>query len=313
MIGWLTTGFEFYGLFLGCVVGIASGSGLRAMIRTEVAKQTADLRAQLEGKSAPLADQLIRRSWGDEVPIATTPAEQPVPEAAPAPMPAPTPASPPTPDVVPEAEPVVTRAEPTKDELVREMAFSSPWTGKREAQSDQAEPAQSASSDLIDRARNWLLGGNTIVRVGLIVLFVGLSFLASYAASAGLFPVELRLALVGLFGAGLIAFGFKTRQERPQFGLVLQGGGVATIYLTLFATTKLIDTAPPLAIFALMILVCGLGCALALLQQSQVLAATSFIGGYAVPLLLSTGSGDLASLFAYYAILNLAILAIAVQ
>jgi uncharacterized membrane protein len=111
----------------------------------------------------------------------------------------------------------------------------------------------------------------------------------------------------------LIAFGFRSRVERPQFGLALQGGGVATIYLTLYATTKLIDTASPVAAFVLMILVCGLGCALALLQRSQALAATSFIGGYAVPLLLSTGSGDVAGLFAYYSVLNVAILFIAVK
>ncbi len=41
----------------------------------------------------------------------------------------------------------------------------------------------------LQAARNWLLGGNTIVRGGLVVRFIGLSFLARFAATAGYFPV----------------------------------------------------------------------------------------------------------------------------
>lgn len=56
------------------------------------------------------------------------------------------------------------------------------------------EPAwiEAAPAAVFAAARSWLLGGKTIVRLGLVILFVGLSFLASYAASAGLFPIEWR-------------------------------------------------------------------------------------------------------------------------
>ncbi|RZM05965.1 MAG: DUF2339 domain-containing protein, partial [Sphingomonas sp.] len=163
----------------------------------------------------------------------------------------------------------------------------------------------------VTAAKNWVFGGNTIVRVGLIILFVGLSFLASYAASAGLFPIELRLALVVAIGIALLAVGFRTRESRPDFGLALQGGGIATIYLTVFAAAKLYALFPVVAAFVLMIVVCALGCALALLQRSQALAVTAFAGGFAVPLLLASGSGTIVMVFVYYTILNLAILFIA--
>lgn len=305
LIGWLATGLEFHGFFIGCAIGAGFGKGLRELIRAEVAKQTDELLAKLEDRPPPVMNENMGRSWRDEAPI-----RRPRPEMALAP---PAPAAPLEPEVAVGAEPVLTRAEATKEEIIKEMAFSSPFSGTRQATSESIRTYQPPPPGLFDKARNWLFGGNTIVRVGLVVLFVGLSFLASYAAAAGMFPVELRLTLVGLFGAGLIAFGFKTREARPQFGLALQGGGIATIYLTLYATTKLIDGSSPVAAFVLMILVCGFGCALALLQRSQALAATSFLGGYAVPLLLSTGSGDVVGLFAYYSVLNLAILFIAVQ
>ncbi len=305
MIGWLATGLEGYGFFLGCFVGAVFGWGLRAVIRAEVARATDALLAKLDANQKSVSNEVIRRSWGDEAPFESAKLEVLVPP--------PIPVAPPQPEVPSVVEQVVTRSEAAKEDLIKEMAFSSPFQVDGSAGSNGAALNRANVPDVFDKARNWLFGGNTIVRVGLVVLFVGLSFLASYAASAGLFPVELRLALVGLFGAGLIAFGFRTRQERPQFGLALQGGGIATIYLTLYATTKLIDTASPVAAFALMILVCGLGSALALLQRSQALAATSFIGGFAVPLLVSTGGGDVVGLFAYYTVLNLAILFIAVQ
>ena len=159
-------------------------------------------------------------------------------------------------------------------------------------------------------ARDWLLGGNTIVRVGLVILFVGLAFLAAYAADAGLFPIELRLILVAAVGVALLYVGFVKGHERPDFALPLQGGGVAVLYLTVFAASRLFDVIPASAAFPMMIVVCALGCALALLQNAQVLAATSFIGGFAVPVLLG-GEGSALGLFGYYTILNLAVLGIA--
>jgi uncharacterized membrane protein len=71
----------------------------------------------------------------------------------------------------------------------------------------------------VGKARDWLLGGNTIVRAGLAILFVGLTFLARMAAYAGLFPIEVRLALVALAGAALLAIGFNKRTQRPRLVL----------------------------------------------------------------------------------------------
>src|SRR5689334_10993346 len=45
-----------------------------------------------------------------------------------------------------------------------------------------------------DPFTRWLFGGNTLVRVGVIVLFFGVAFLLKYAAERDLVPIELRLA-----------------------------------------------------------------------------------------------------------------------
>ncbi|MFS0774031.1 DUF2339 domain-containing protein [Sphingomonas sp. 1P08PE] len=274
-IGWIFSEFEEYGFVLGGIAGAVFGWGVRKAVRAEIERATAALRAQLDALRAPAP--FAPAAQPERAPFSVPPPARIVATAAPE---AEAPAIPPSPP-----EPVI----------------------------HEPGVVEAAIANAIVAARGWLFGGNTIVRVGLVILFVGLSFLASYAASAGLFPIEFRLALVAAIGVALLAVGFRTRTARPDFGLALQGGGVAVIYLTLFAAAKLYATIPVDAAFALMIVVCALGCALALLQRSQALAVTAFAGGFAVPLLLSDGSGNVAGLFAYYTILNAAILFLAVR
>ncbi|MDO5692487.1 MAG: DUF2339 domain-containing protein [Pseudomonadota bacterium] len=167
------------------------------------------------------------------------------------------------------------------------------------------------AEQVLEGVRQWFLRGNPIVRAGLIILFIGLSFLARYAAQMGLFPVELRLAAIGAAGIALLGIGFRQRLARPAFGLVMQGAGVAVLYLTIFAAYRLYGLVPQGAAFAFMVLVCAASCALALMQNARGLAFAAFAGGFATPLLLSSGAGSHVALFGYYTLLNLAILFIA--
>src|SRR5205085_12408556 len=49
--------------------------------------------------------------------------------------------------------------------------------------------ASPAAASPFDTARQWFLGGNTIVKAGVAILFVGLAFLAKYAAEHTQVPV----------------------------------------------------------------------------------------------------------------------------
>ena len=204
-----------------------------------------------------------------------------------------------------------TMPEPAR-EPARPPLFPDPPPAAAHTDADRDEPREPLPiALLLEKARAWLLGGNTIIRVGLIILFVGLTFLARTVANAGLLPIEARLALVAAAGATLLAVGFAKRTTRPAFGLALQGTGVAVLYLTVFASARILGLMPPLAAFALMILIAVLGCALALLQDARGMAFASLLGGFAVPLLLGGESKSPIGLFTYFTILNLAVLAIA--
>lgn len=164
---------------------------------------------------------------------------------------------------------------------------------------------------LYDTARAWLLGGNTVVRVGLLVLFFGLAFLARYAVDNSLLPVELRLAGIAAGGIGLLVLGWRLRRQRSGYALSLQGGGVGVLYLTIFAAMRLYPLIPPTFGFALLLAIVLFAAAMALWQNAQALAVIGIAGGFMAPILASTGQGSHVLLFGYYLLLNAGLLLMA--
>ncbi len=174
-----------------------------------------------------------------------------------------------------------------------------------------ASAAQARSPNLFDRARAWLMGGNTIAKAGIGILFIGLAFLAKYASDQALLPVEFRLAGIGAVALALLTLGWRQRLARPAFGQALQGGAVAVLYLTLFASFRFYGVLAAGPVFALMVVVAALAAALAVRQEARSLAVIGALGGFATPLLVSSGGGAIAGLFAYYLVLDLGIAAVA--
>lgn len=157
----------------------------------------------------------------------------------------------------------------------------------------------------------WFRGGNTIVRVGVLVLLVGVGLLLRYAAEHAVIPLAWRLAGSALGGLALTAVGLRLTPQRRGYGLSLQGAGVGIAYMTLFAAFRLYGLMPSGLSFGLMALLCAAITALALKQDALPLAALGFGGAFLAPVLVSTGQGSHVALLSYYLLLNLSIAAIA--
>ncbi len=157
----------------------------------------------------------------------------------------------------------------------------------------------------------WLVGGNTLARIGVLLLFIGVGFLLKYAVEHVYVPISVRLAGVALGGVALLVVGWRLRVRRRAYAMVLQGGGVGVLYLTVFAALKLYALVPPLAAFALLFWISALSSWLAIRQDAISLAALAVLGGFLAPVLTSTDSGNHVMLFSYYALLNAGILGIA--
>lgn len=172
-------------------------------------------------------------------------------------------------------------------------------------------PEESALARLVASARSWLLGGNTVVRVGIVVLFFGVAFLLKFAAQHARVPLELRVAGIGAGAVALLMIGWRLRTSRQAYALALQGAGVGLLYFTLFGAFRLYHLVPPGLALATMVAVAGLSALLALRQDSPALMTIGVTGGFLAPVLASTGGGSHVLLFSYYAVLNLGIFAAA--
>ena len=212
--------------------------------------------------------------------------------------------------------PQLSDAELTRQAMANETAASTAHTLPAAAAKPIAAPISKpafkpAKPKFIERgiaaAKAWLFGGNTMVRAGIVVLFIGISFLLKLAVDKNMIPIELRLMAVALGGIALLVVGWRLRNERAQYSWALQGGGIGVLYLTIFAAMKLYQLIPAGPAFALLAAVAFLSAFIAVKQSALPLAILGFAGGFLAPILTSTGQGNHVGLFSYYLVLNLAI------
>ncbi|MEG5459477.1 DUF2339 domain-containing protein [Enterobacter kobei] len=196
-----------------------------------------------------------------------------------------------------------------------------PW--RPDASVPRAEPAPvsapapaakqpSAFGGILTSLVRWFMQGNPLAKLGILLLFLGLSFLLRYTVEHSLFPLELRLVATALFAIILLAIGWRLRHKQPVYALILQGGATGILYLTVFGAFRLWQMLPMTLAFALLVAICAVSVGLAVLQKALSLAMLASLGGYLAPLLLSTGGGNFVALFSFYLLLSIGILAISI-
>ena len=161
-----------------------------------------------------------------------------------------------------------------------------------------------------------IFGGNTIVKIGVLILFLGLAFLLRYTAERVTLPVQYRYMGVALVGVALTALGWRLRDRRDAaggtgYGLILQGAGIGVFYLTALGALRLNSLLSPDLAFAFMALVSVFGALLAVRQDAFWLAFVAIAEGFAAPVLVGSGSGAYVPLMSYMALLDTGILAMA--
>lgn len=184
---------------------------------------------------------------------------------------------------------------------------------KQKVSSSSAKPTaiEQAWSYVFLQAENYFSQGNQIVRIGIIVLFFGMSFLAKYSIENSLIPVEVRMMGIFIVALIIMGIGWRVRIKNPAYGLIMQGGGIAVSYIAIFTSFKLYHLLPAEITFPLLILFSIFSMSLAIVQDSRALAITAITGGFAAPILASTGQGSHIGLFSYYLVLNCAIFFVA--
>jgi uncharacterized membrane protein len=174
-----------------------------------------------------------------------------------------------------------------------------------------AHAAERSELPLIGWIRQFFTGGNSLVRVGVVILFFGVAFLLRYMAEHSHISIQVRLTGIEVFGGVLLILGWRLRTSRTGYALALQGGAVGILYLTVFAALRLYAVLPAAIAFPILAIIAALSAVLAVLQDSMWFALLAVTGGFLAPVLASTGEGSHVALFSYYAVLNAGILAMA--
>ncbi|NQV86574.1 MAG: DUF2339 domain-containing protein, partial [Woeseiaceae bacterium] len=191
-------------------------------------------------------------------------------------------------------------------------AFKEP-TAAAHARTPERAPEPGMGAHAIEVARRWLTTGNVPVKVGVLLSFFGVAFLLKYAVEQEMFSIPMSVRYLGVagFATFLLTFGWRRREENRVFALSIQGGGIGVLFLTVFAAFRLHGLLTPTIAFGLLIIITAAAGVLAIKQESRAFAILGTTGGFLAPLLISTGSGNHVALFAYYLLLNCAVLGVA--
>ncbi|MEN9798891.1 MAG: hypothetical protein RL653_2587, partial [Pseudomonadota bacterium] len=228
-------------------------------------------------------------------PSAAAPAPVPVPEpvAAPPPEPGPAPVAPLAP-VLP-AEPV---PEPGPAPIPPPEPEPAP----------EPTPAPAAAAPI--EWEKWLGVRGAAVLGGIVLALAGLLFF-KYSVERGWLAPPVRVGMAVLAGAGALLLGEKLRKGYASTAHALSGGGIVVLYAAAWAARVLYQLIPQPAAFGSMALVTVVACLLALRHESQLVALLGLAGGFATPLLLSTGENRPVGFFGYLLLVDAGFLYVA--
>lgn len=154
------------------------------------------------------------------------------------------------------------------------------------------------------------IGENLINKIGIIITILGIAIGAKYSIENDLISPVTRIILGYLSGAALLGFGLKFRKNYENYSAVLVSGAIAIMYFITYAAYSFYGLFPQFLAFGLMLVFTALTVFSAFSYNRQVIAHIGMVGAYAIPFLLSSGSGKAEILFTYMAIINVGILII---
>lgn len=205
------------------------------------------------------------------------------------------------------------QAEPAPKAVVKASIESMNPTRSETESAAVLKPAVPVRFDIPGSKSNlekWV-GENLINKIGIIITVLGVSIGAKYSIDNNLISPAMRILSGYAFGFGLLAFAWKLKNKYESFSAVLVSGAMAILYFITFLAYELYHFLPKVAAFAMMFVFTVFTVIAAIRYNRQVIAHIGLVGAYAVPFLLSDGTGNVTVLFTYMVILNIGILATA--
>lgn len=155
------------------------------------------------------------------------------------------------------------------------------------------------------------IGGNLINKIGILITVIGIAIGAKYSINKGWVTPLMRIIIGYLCGGALLGFAFKLKPKYKTFSAVLLSGAIAVLYFITFFAYSEYGLIPQVFAFTLMTITTAFAVFSALKYDEKIIATLGLVGAYAIPFLLSDGSGKVVVLFSYVALVNIGILVVA--
>jgi uncharacterized membrane protein len=131
-----------------------------------------------------------------------------------------------------------------------------------------------------------ILGGSWLARIGVLALVIGIGFFLKFAFDNNWLGPTGRVILGVIVGLAMLGAGYWWRKRYPVLTQVLSGGGIAVLYLSIFASFAIYDLVNLYVAFAFLFLVSVASAVLALRYNSMSLAIIGILGAFIAPLVL---------------------------
>ena len=158
-----------------------------------------------------------------------------------------------------------------------------------------------------------IIGESWINKIGILIVIIGVAIGAKYSIENELISPLTRIILGYLVGIGLLGFGIKLKPKFEGYSAVLVSGSISIFYFITYFAYSFYNLIPQILHFVMMLIFTVFTVFAAIKYNRVVIAHIGLIGAYAVPFLLSSGSGRVDILFSYMLIINLGILFISIK
>ncbi|NDV81814.1 DUF2339 domain-containing protein [Bacteroides sp. 51] len=154
---------------------------------------------------------------------------------------------------------------------------------------------------------------NLLSKIGIVTLVLGIAFFVKYAIDKDWINEVGRVAIGVLTGGILIGIAHKLREKYNVFSALMVGGGISVLYITITLAFREYHLFDQTLAFIILIAITIFSVILSLVYDRKELALFSLLGGYASPLMISTGEGNYVVLFSFLLILNSGMLLISMR
>lgn len=204
-----------------------------------------------------------------------------------------------------QTEPILVQKTIIPKEAVVQQQSVEPKLQQKQ-QNQEIEKKQPAVKSDLEK----FIGENLISKIGIAITVIGVAIGAKYSIENNLISPLTRIILGYLTGLSLLGFGIRLKNKYESYSAVLVSGSMSIMYFITYAAYSFYNLFPQVIAFLLMIIFTVFTVIAAINYNRQVIAHIGLIGAYAIPFLLSEGSGKVGVLFTYMTIINAGILVI---